>query len=112
MFAGRTIAALPAGGATPLAAALDLATCMVTDLRRDGGDVTTVLLTDGRANVGRDGVPGRARGESDALSAAARLRAAGGEVVYVDAARRPEPFAQRLIAALCARSVALSSRAC
>jgi magnesium chelatase subunit D len=107
--ARRAIAALPAGGGTPLAAALDLALVVLLEARRDGSQVSTVLLTDGRANVARDAKGGRQRAEADALDAARRLGAAGSATVYIDTSPRPERFARELAAAMSARYVALPS---
>ena len=74
--AKRSLSALPGGGGTPLAAGLDAALAAAAAERRRGRTPTVVLLTDGRANVARDGAGDRARAEADAL-AAARARARG-----------------------------------
>ncbi|MEP6779480.1 MAG: VWA domain-containing protein [Gemmatimonadaceae bacterium] len=105
--ARRAIAGMPAGGGTPLATALDLATTVVQLLRRDASQIVTVILTDGRANVGRDGKGGRPRAESDALDAAARLGALGNDVVWIDTSPRAEPLSRRLAEALRARYLLL-----
>jgi magnesium chelatase subunit D len=55
-----------------------------------------VFLTDGRANIGRDGAPGRAAAESDAQACARQIRAAGVAAVFVDTSPRPGPDADRL----------------
>jgi magnesium chelatase subunit D len=62
-----------------------------------------VLLTDGRANIARDGTPGRAQAEADALAAARRFQADGFAALVLDTAPRPSPQAERLAAALGAR---------
>ncbi len=105
--ARRVLAALPAGGGTPLAAALDLAGLVVAGAKRDASQVITVLLTDGRANVARDGRGGRPRAEADALDAARRLGALGCASVLVDTGPRPEPFARRVAHDMGARYVPL-----
>lgn len=96
--ARRCLAALPGGGGTPLAAGLDLALELALNLERRGESVTLVVLTDGRANIARDGGPGRPRAAEDALAAARLLRGRPLSSLVVDMAPRPEPFAQRLAA--------------
>ena len=63
-----------------MAAALDSATGLADGLRRKGFAPTVVMLTDGRANISRDGKPGRERAELDALrvgAEAARFQTCG-----------------------------------
>jgi magnesium chelatase subunit D len=96
--ARRCLAALPGGGGTPLATGLDLALEIALNLERRGESVTLVVLTDGRANIARDGQPGRARAAEDALASARLLRARPLASLVVDTSPRPEPFAQRLAA--------------
>ena len=59
-----------------------------------------MLLTDGRANVARDGSGGRSRAEEDALAAAHVLGAGGTAVLLVDTSPHPQPQARRLAEAL------------
>ncbi len=87
--AKRALAGLPGGGGTPLAAGIDAGSALAADVRRRGGTPTLVLLTDGRANVARDGKGNRARAEEEALSAARRLRETGLRVLLVDTSVRP-----------------------
>ena len=56
---------------TPLAAAIDAARELAGLIHRAGETPVIVMLTDGRANIARDGAPGRARAHDDALAAAA-----------------------------------------
>ena len=105
--AKRGLAGLPGGGGTPLAAALDAAAAMAARVRRTGGTPVVVLLTDGRANVGRDGLGGRARAQDEALAAARALRAQGGSVIVIDTSVRPDPAARALALAAGARYLAL-----
>ena len=65
-------------------------------MKRRGGTPALVLLTDGRANVCRDGTTGRAAAEGDALTAARRVAAAGLRALLVDTSAHPEPAARRL----------------
>ncbi len=98
--AKRSLAGLPGGGGTPLAAGLDAAYALSDSIRRKGQTPTVVVLTDGRANIARDGGQGRPRAEEDAMSAARQLRAAGVTVVLVDTSPRPgvsgETFAKEM----------------
>jgi magnesium chelatase subunit D len=75
--AKRSLAGLPGGGGTPLANGLDSARLLAEQIRRKGETPILVLLTDGRANISRDGTAGRAQAYEDALLAARAIRAAG-----------------------------------
>lgn len=105
--AKRRLAALPGGGGTPLAAGLEAAAALAARVRRHGATPVVVLLTDGRANVARDGLGGRARAQDEALAAARALRAQGGSVILIDTSVRPEPAARALALAAGARYLAL-----
>lgn len=98
--AKRSLAGLPGGGGTPLAAALTEASALVDTLQRRGEAPQIVLLTDGRANIALDGTPGRERATSDALSAARRLRAGGVAALVIDTSPQPMPQARTLADAL------------
>jgi magnesium chelatase subunit D len=98
--AKRSLAGLPGGGGTPLASGLEAAAALLDGVQRRGGTPSVVLLTDGRANVARDGAPNRSRAEQDSLAAARRIRAARVAAVLVDTAPRPQPFARELATAL------------
>jgi len=105
--AKRALAGLPGGGGTPLAAGLDAAAALADQMRRRGQTPTVVLLTDGRANVARDGSGGRARAQSEAVASGQALRLAGISALLVDISPRPAPQGQELAAAMGARYVAL-----
>lgn len=105
--AKRSLAGLPGGGPTPLAAGLDAATSLAEEARRRGRTPLLVLLTDGRANIARDGKPGRPQAEADALTAAAPIRLASVPALLVDTAPRPHPFARKLAEAMGARYLPL-----
>ncbi len=101
--ARRLLAGLAGGGGTPLAAGLDTARALAGRERRGGADPLIVVLTDGRANIGRDGTPGRPQARTDALVAARAIRADNLPAVIVDVALRPEPFARAIADAAGAR---------
>lgn len=105
--AKRSLAALPGGGGTPLAAGLDAVVAIAEAAQRRGETPIVVVLTDGRANVARDGTGGRARAFDDALAAARRVRYARLTAVLVDTSPQPQPQAQEVAAAMDARYVAL-----
>ena len=105
--AKRSLAALPGGGGTPLAAGLDAVVELAELATRRGETPIVVVLTDGRANVARDGTGGRTRAFDDALAAARRVRYAGLTAVLVDTSPQPQPQAQAVAAAMDARYVAL-----
>ena len=96
--ARRSLAGLPGGGGTPLASALDATRDLVIALRRRGDTVLAVLLTDGRANVARDGAGGRPQAEADALTSARALSALDVDALLIDTSPQPHPQAVRLAA--------------
>ncbi|MEO7431380.1 MAG: magnesium chelatase subunit D [Dokdonella sp.] len=98
--AKRSLAGLPGGGGTPLAAAIDAGIALAEQVKRAGHSATLVLLTDGRANIARDGSGNRERAESDARAAASRLRAASITTLFLDTSPRPQVAAALLAAAM------------
>jgi magnesium chelatase subunit D len=106
--ARRSLASLPGGGGTPLAAGLEAAWLLGCGVQaRDGGRAVLVFLTDARANIARDGSPGRVQAAQDALAMAARLRCEGLQSLLIDTSPRPEPAAMALAQAMGARYVPL-----
>ena len=100
--ARRCLAGLPGGGGTPLATAIDAAGELAQALFRQGDAVITVMLTDGRGNIARDGTPGRPQAQADALAAARTVRSLAQTVLLVDTAPRPHPDARALAEAMAA----------
>lgn len=105
--AKRGLAQLPGGGGTPLAAAIDSSLTIADAARRRGETPLVVFLTDGRANVGRDGIGGRTRAREDALQAARSLRVAGFSTLVIDTSPRARPDARELAEAMAARYLPL-----
>ena len=103
----RSLAGLPGGGGTPMASALDLAARLMAQVGKRGQTPTLVVLSDGNANVARDGTGGRARAEADAFAAAKQLRTLGARVLLIDTAPRPQAQSQQLAELLSARYLAL-----
>ena len=105
--AKRSLAGLPGGGPTPLAAGIDAALALSDSIRRSGRTPVITLLTDARANIARDGSGGRPRAEAEAIDSARALRASGVATLLVDTSPRPNPFARRLAEEMHARYVPL-----
>lgn len=105
--ARRCLAALPGGGGTPLAAGLDAAAVLADATRRQGRTPLLVVLTDGRANVARDGTGGRPRAAAEAAAAAEALRVQAVPALLIDIAPRPDPAAAALAGAMGARYLPL-----
>ncbi len=92
----RCLAGFPAGGGTPLAAAIDAAAALAEGLRRKGQSPVAVFLTDGRGNIARDGSADREAAESDARAAARALATSGLASLLVDISPRPRPIGRQL----------------
>lgn len=105
--AKRGLAGLPGGGGTPLALGIEAGVALADGVRRRGGRPTLVLLTDGQANVGRDGRGGRAQALADATVAARMVRAAGYAALFIDTSPRANPVSRDLATAMGARYLAL-----
>ena len=105
--AKKVLAALPGGGGTPLAHAIDAALEQALSAKRAGSAPLVVMLTDGRANIARDGAPGRPGAERDALLASARFAQQSIPAMFVDTSARGEPVARRVAEAMRARYVLL-----
>lgn len=105
--AKKVLAALPGGGGTPLAHAIDAALEQALAAKRAGSAPLVVMLTDGRANIARDGAPGRPGAERDALMASARFAQQRIPAMFVDTSSRGEPVARRVAEAMRARYVLL-----
>lgn len=101
------LGALPGGGGTPLAQGLDAALQLALAERARGRDPMIVALTDGSANIARDGAAHRGRAAAEALETAQAIAAEGIPAVLVDTAPRPRPDCAALAAAMAARLVAL-----
>ena len=105
--AKRSLAALPGGGGTPLASGIDAARALAEALRRRGETPLVVVLTDGRANIARDGAAGRERAEEDAVASARLMRHDAVGALLIDTSPRTQPFARRLATEMAATYLAL-----
>ena len=68
--AKRALSSLPGGGGTPLARAIDDSFEIASASMRKGLTPALVFLTDGRANIAKDGSPGRPKAMADAQQSA------------------------------------------
>lgn len=103
--ARKELAALAAGGGTPIAAGLALSRRVAEGERARGRTPLIVILTDGRANVG--GAEGGKSPQEAALAEARALAATGIRCVFIDCAARPRPEGPALAAAMGAPHVPL-----
>lgn len=94
--AKNSLAALAGGGGTPLAAGITAAADLAEAARRQGQTPLLVLLTDGKANVARDGTIAREAAEADAMAAARLLRARQMSTLLIDTSPRPTQAGRRL----------------
>ncbi|MEN2787929.1 magnesium chelatase subunit D [Sphingomonas qilianensis] len=105
--ARRSLAELPGGGGTPLAAGLRAAYDLAEAARSRGRTPFLVVLTDGRANIAADGSAVRATATADATAAAKVIGAAGIAAAFLDISARPGPEGAALAAAMRARYLPL-----
>ncbi len=105
--AKRSLAGLPGGGGTPLAAALDAARDAAREAQRRGQTAIVVVLSDGKANICRDGQADRARAHGDATASARAFSLGGATALFIDTSPRPQPQAREIAAAMRARYLPL-----
>ena len=82
--AKKSLADLPGGGGTPLCAGIEQAMLVAQNVRRGGGTPLVVFLTDGKANIARDGTASRAQALRDAETAGSVLKRAGVRCLMID----------------------------
>ena len=82
--AKKSLADLPGGGGTPLCAGIEQAMLVAQNVRRGGGTPLVVFLTDGKANIARDGSASRAQALRDAETAGSVLKRAGVRCLMID----------------------------
>jgi magnesium chelatase subunit D len=105
--AKKCLADMIGGGGTPLASGIEAGQALAEDARGRGRTPFVILMTDGRANVSRDGEGGRAQAETDAQVAARRFGLSGIKGVVIDIASRPRDDARTLAQAMGAQYAAL-----
>jgi magnesium chelatase subunit D len=107
VMAKRRLTGLPGGGGTPMAAAIDMAADLAQAIRRKGQTPTLVFMTDGKANLTREGKGDRAQAGQEAMTAARQLAASGIGTLMVDISPRPSTPARELAAAMRAKYLPL-----
>ncbi|MEY3047796.1 MAG: magnesium chelatase ATPase subunit, partial [Pseudomonadota bacterium] len=98
--AKRALQSLPGGGGSPIAAGFEAAARLVHSLRREGDNTVLVVLTDGKANLTRDGKPGREQAMQEAKSLARQLSVLADKRLLIDTSVRSEAMANDLAKAL------------
>lgn len=94
--AKRSLANLPGGGGTPLAAGIDSAIRLALQIKQQGKTPTVVLLTDGQANVARDGSPGREKAFADAIASAKMASFSNINSLVIDTSPRSHENAKKI----------------
>ncbi len=105
--AKKCLADMVGGGGTPLAAGVQAGQALAEAQRGQGRTPFLILMTDGRANIARDGAPGRVKADADAKASAKLLGFSGIKSVVIDIAARPRDDARLLAAAMGADYAAL-----
>jgi magnesium chelatase subunit D len=105
--AKKCLADMVGGGGTPLAAGVQAGQALAEAQRGQGRTPFLILMTDGRANIARDGTPGRVQADEDAKASAKLLGFSGIKSVVIDIAARPRDDARLLAAAMGADYAAL-----
>jgi magnesium chelatase subunit D len=105
--AKRSLSGLPGGGGTPMARGIDASAALAQSALRRGQTPLIVFLTDGRANIARDGAPGRPTARDDALVSAKILSRFAIKSLLIDTSPRAELQAEQLASAMGAVYLAL-----
>lgn len=101
--AKRALTSMPGGGGTPLASALDQVFALALQVKRGGGTPTIIMLTDGRANVTRDGEGNKVKALEETMASARLLAAEGIDAMVIDVSPEPKHHARALADAMHAR---------
>ena len=89
--AKKNLAALAAGGGTPLAMGMNSALNLAALVRRSGKLPSMAFLTDGKGNIDLEGQPGRQKAMSDATHIAEMGRTLNIPAIFIDCGRRGNP---------------------
>ena len=103
----RSLGDLAGGGGTPLSAGIDAALALALEGRKHGQTPVIVIMTDGRANIAKNGSQGSAAANADAIVSARAVRVAGVRALFLDTAPRPRPQARLLATEMAARYLPL-----
>jgi len=99
----KKLAGMLGGGGTPLATGMAACRQEALRARRQGLTALVVLLTDGRANVARDGSANRDQAKEDASAMARQFRAEGISSMVVDTGRRASTDLKELASMMAGR---------
>ena len=105
--AKRALSDLPGGGGTPLSQGIEAALRVADQVKRTGGVPLVVFLTDGRANIARDGTPDRVKAREDSLQAAKSIRARGLSAMVIDLSDQRQGAAHELSSVMAAHYLPL-----
>jgi magnesium chelatase subunit D len=94
--AKRALSALPGGGGTPLASALDKGFQLADQVRRADASPIVIVLTDGRANVTREGDGNKVKALEESAVAARAFAAHRIPSMVVDVSPEPSRHAREL----------------
>lgn len=89
--AKKNLAALAAGGGTPLAMGMNSALNLAALVRRSGKLPSMAFLTDGKGNIDLEGQQGRQKAMSDATHIAEMGRTLNIPAIFIDCGRRGNP---------------------
>ena len=107
--AKRSLAQLPGGGGTPLAAGIQSAYMLAHVTRKNGDTPVLVFLTDGQANIALDGGAGRQKAGDDVTASARLIKAARFSGVLIDTSARPQNRARQIADDMGLRYLAMPS---
>ena len=105
--AKRGLSGLPGGGGTPLALAIMASNDLAAGIARKGETPLVVMLTDGKANINREGNPGREQAQADAMLAAQQFALSGVASMVIDTSPQPSEAAQKIAQQMHARYLPL-----
>jgi magnesium chelatase subunit D len=105
--AKRALAELPGGGGTPLASGLDEAFALALKVRHTGGSPVVILLTDGRANITREGEGNKLKALEQSNSAAKLFATGNIDTMLIDVSPEPQKTARALAATMHATYLAM-----
>jgi magnesium chelatase subunit D len=94
--ARRLLSDMIGGGGTPLAAGLEEALKLAQSEKGKGRTARILLLSDGQANVARDGTPGRPQAQVDTAAIARQVRHSGIATIHLDTSARLRADARQL----------------
>lgn len=87
----KNLAALAAGGGTPLALGIDAALALAITARRSGKAASIAVLTDGKGNIDLNGNAGRQNAMQDATLVARKALGLHIPTLFIDCGRRANP---------------------